>query len=288
QPLDAKSRFVTRDIKFAHFTISNIAPGKFYFGQVISRGAFGEAGFGDGDRLAWIEDCSLSLQADGAFHLVGRDGEKSLDLTLRTSKPPAIHGENGVSQKSDGEGRASHYYSLTRLESSGTLRVGSAEFSVKGLSWFDHEWASNQLGKNQVGWDWFSVQFDDGSELMLFQLRTKDGARDRWSGGSWIAPDGSMIRITNDDFALEPSDVWKSDATGAAYPLHWRVRIASLALNVDVTARMKDQELRLNPIAYWEGAISATGQREGRRIRGSGYLEMTGYAGAITGLQPAE
>jgi predicted secreted hydrolase len=288
QPVEAKSRFVTRDIKFAHFAISDITRSKFYFGQDLSRGAFGEAGFDDGNRLAWIGDCSLAIKPDGSFQLVGRDGEKSLDLNLRSAKSPAIHGEKGVSQKADGEGRASHYYSLTRLETSGTIQIGDASFAVTGLSWFDHEWATNQLAKNQVGWDWFSLQFDDGSELMLFQLRAKDGARDHWSGGSWIAADGRVTRIANEDFTLEPSEAWKSDATGGAYPLRWRIRIASQSLDIDVTARMKDQELRLNPIAYWEGAVMAEGKRKGSAIRGSGYLEMTGYSGAITGLQPAE
>jgi predicted secreted hydrolase len=194
-----------------------------------------------------------------------------------------------VSQKSEGKGRASHYYSLTRLETSGTLSVGGETFAVEGLSWFDHEWATNQLGADQAGWDWFSLQFDDGSELMLFQLRTKAGAHDRWSGGSWIAADGTVTRIASDGFTLEPSAVWKSAATDGAYPLRWRVSVPGLALVVDVEARMKDQELRLQPIAYWEGAVKATGQRAGREVRALGYLEMTGYAGAITGLQaPAE
>lgn len=288
EPVNAKSRFVTRDIKFAHFTLSDLSRGKFRFGQMLSRGAFGEAGFDDGRRIAWIDDCSLTLQPDGRFRIVGRDAEKSLDLVLRAEKPPVVHGENGVSRKADGEGRASHYYSLTRLGTAGTVGVGGEEFSVEGLSWFDHEWATNQLGADQTGWDWFSLQFDDGSELMLFQLRRTDGSRDRWSGGSWIAPDGRVTRIANDDFSLEPSSVWKSDATGGAYPLRWRIRIAAMGLDVTVEARMNDQELRLRPIAYWEGSVKATGRREGRAVSGTGYLEMTGYAGAVAGLQPAE
>jgi predicted secreted hydrolase len=283
-----RSRFVTNDLKFAHFAISDLTRGQFFFGQILSRGAFGEAGFGDGNRLAWIEGCSLELRSDGAFHLVGRDRGKALDLTLRSAKPPAIHGENGVSQKADGAGRASHYYSLTRLESRGTLTLDGETNPVTGLSWFDHEWASNQLGADQVGWDWFSLQFDDGTELMLFQLRTKNGGRDHWSGGSWIAKDGAVARIANDDFTLEPAAAWKSPATGASYPERWHIRIPKLALDVTVTARMRDQELRLNPMAYWEGAVRADGTRDGRTIAGRGYLEMTGYAGAVVGLQSAE
>lgn len=288
QKLEATSRFVTRNLEFAHFTISDLARGKFLFSQVLSRGAFGEAGFESGARLAWIGGCSLELERDGAFHLVGSDAGKSLDLVLRSTKPPAIHGENGVSQKADGEGRASHYYSLTRLETSGAVKVGGESFAVGGLSWFDHEWASNQLAKNQIGWDWFSLQFEDGSELMLFQLRTREGGRDHWSGGSWIAADGSVTRISNDDFTLDSSASWKSEATGASYPMQWRIRIPKLAIDLEVAARMKDQELRLSPIAYWEGVVKACGTRNGRKLGGAGYLEMTGYAGAIAGLQAGD
>lgn len=277
------SRFITPDLAFAHFAISDLTRGRFFFGQILSRGAFGEAGFNDGDRLAWIEECSLRLAPDGSFRLIGRDADRRLDLTLRSAKPPVFHGADGVSQKADGPGRASHYYSLTRLEAAGTLTLGGETFAVRGLSWFDHEWATNQLAAHQVGWDWFSLQFTDGAELMLFQLRTKDGGRDRWSGGTWIAPDGAVTRVENDDFTLEPVATWKSRATGGVYPIRWRVRIPKLGVDLEVRARLDDQELRLNPIAYWEGAIAARGTHEG-----TGYLEMTGYAGKIVGLQAGE
>lgn len=287
EPPRAKSRFVTRDLKFAHFAISDLAREKFFFGQTLRRGAFGEAGFGDGDRLAWVDQSSVTWR-DGAFHLVGRDGEKALELTLRPEKPPAIHGEGGVSAKGDGAGRASHYYSFTRLRAEGAVTVEGRRTEVAGSSWFDHEWATNQLSANQVGWDWFSLQFDHGEELMLFQLRTKDGGRDRWSGGSWIARDGAVTRIANEDFSLEPLATWKSDATKGAYPVRWRVRIPARGLDIEVAARMRDQELRLDPIAYWEGAVAAKGTLRGKPIAGSGYLEMTGYAGAVVGLQAGE
>lgn len=274
------SRFITGDLSFAHFAISDLQREKFFFGQVLSRGAFGEAGFNDGARLAWIEDSSLTLRPDGSFHLVGRDAEKSLDLTLRSAKPPVFHGADGVSQKADGPGRASHYYSLTRLEATGTITLDGAEFAVTGLSWFDQEWATNQLAAHQVGWDWFSLQFTDGTELMLFQLRTKDGGRDKWSGGTWVAADGTTTRVGNDEFTLEPLEMWKSPGSGGEYPVRWRVRIPKHGVDLEVKARMKDQELRLDPISYWEGSIAATGTHTG-----TGYLEMTGYAGRIVGLQ---
>ncbi len=312
------SRFVTRDVKFAHFTVSDFDAGKFHFFQKLSRGAYGEAGFGqrttlepqsaqrtqseEGEgknshssdsvpsvssvvKLSWIDDWSCELTGNHAFRIRASKDDIALDLQLASTKPPILHGTNGLSQKAAGEGRASHYYSLTRLASEGILRIGSEEFDVNGLSWFDHEWATNQLAENQIGWDWFSLQFDDGSELMLFQLRTKDGTRDPFSSGTFIDPKGKTTPITDTDFSLEPSEPWKSPESGGSYPTAWRIAIPRLGLELDILAALKDQELRLKPIVYWEGAIRATGTASGRPIEGSGYLEMTGYAGPIAGMQ---
>jgi predicted secreted hydrolase len=168
------------------------------------------------------------------------------------------------------------------------LGVDGESLEVKGASWFDHEWASNQLAANQIGWDWFSLQFDDGSELMLFQLRTKDGGRDRWSGGSFIAADGRVSRIADTGFKLAPSQPWRSPATGASYPENWVLSVPALGLELRVAARMNDQELRFSPNAYWEGAVRADGTRNGRPMHGLGYLEMTGYAGRVIGLQAGD
>ena len=209
----------------------------------------------------------------------------ALDLRLTTRKPPVIHGTDGVSQKAAGEGHASHYYSLTRLETAGEVRVGEEKFRVGGQSWFDHEWASNQLAPEQVGWDWLSVQFDDGTELMLYRMRLADGATDPTSSATYVSADGAPFHLANAGFHMKALDSWKSAGSGATYPIGWQVEIASLALRFDVRAVMKDQELALQPLAYWEGAVEISGTREGRPIKGRGYLELTGYAGPLRELQ---
>ena len=286
---DSASRFVVRDIQFAHFALTSVADEKFRFYQEITRGAYGEAGFGDGPRLAWIGDWTCELVGRHAFRLRASGKEAAIDLLLESEKPPVFHGSDGISQKSEGKGRASHYYSLTRLKTSGTIRVGenSTPLSVEGLSWFDHEWATNQLDAHQTGWDWFSLQFDDGSELMLFQIRTKDGGRDPYSGGTFIAADGSTVTVKNPDFDLRPVGYWKSAATGARYPTRWEIQIPSIDLALKVHAAVSNQELVLAPISYWEGTIRASGTRAGKRVSGSGYLEMTGYGSPIVGMQAA-
>lgn len=277
------SRFVTRDVKFAHFTVTDLAQKKFHFFQKLSRGAYGEAGFDDPPRLAWIDGWTCELTGENTFSLRAAKDTVSIDLRLRAEKSPVIHGKDGISRKAEGGGRASHYYSLTRLATEGSIRIGGKEFSVTGQSWFDHEWATNQLAENQAGWDWFSLQFDDGSELMLFQLRDKDGARDPFSSGTFIDAAGKTISIS--DFTLQPGNTWTSPVTKGRYPIAWKITVPSLALNLDLRATLKDQELRLQPVNYWEGAIRAEGTRANKPITARGYLEMTGYTGPIAGMQ---
>jgi predicted secreted hydrolase len=279
------SNFLQRDMKFAHFAVSAIGAKKFHHFQKISRGAFGTAGFEDGERLAWIDNWRCARIGPHDFRLRAEDGEVSIDLTLRSQREPVIHGRNGVSQKSEGAGRASHYYSLTRLKTTGTIQIGKSTHTVSGLTWFDHEWATNQLASHQTGWDWFSLQFDNGAELMIFQIRTKDGARDQFSSGTWISSDGSTRKIDLADFTLEPVEWWTSPKTKGRYPVAWKISIPSLKLSLTSRARFSEQELAAEPFSYWEGAIAAEGQLANSPIQGKGYLEMTGYAGGIVGMQ---
>ena len=279
------SRFVVHDLKFAHFALSDLSGRRFVFQQKLSRGTYQEAGFSQGTRLAWIEDWSCEMSSGGVFHLRGNTSDDAIDLSLTSLKAPAIHGQDGISQKASGEGRASHYYSLTRLQTAGRVKLGNDEFSVTGTSWFDHEWATNQLSKDQVGWDWFSLQFEDGSEAMLFQLCLKEGGRDIHSGGTFVNAQGQITAIGNDDFSLEPVRWWVSPATKARYPLEWNLTVPKLGIAVRIHAAMDNQELLLSPVSYWEGAIRVDGQLGNAAVRGKGYLEMTGYAGAMVGLQ---
>ena len=281
----ALSRFVIGDLKFAHFTVTDVNRGQFKFYQKASRGAFGEAGFDDGEKLAWIESWTLRLDPDGRFHLAADSRDAAIELHLRPVKPPAIHGEGGISKKAAVEGHASHYYSLTRLATTGRLRVGDESFEVKGESWFDHEWATTQLAPDQVGWDWLSVHFDDGTELMLYQMRLENGTADPSSSGTLIAADGATTHIARGEFRMTPTDFWKSDQTAARYPIGWRIEIPARQIMINVRPALENQELALLPLAYWEGAVDVSGTREGKPLKGRGYLELTGYAAPLRELQ---
>ncbi len=192
-------------------------------------------------------------------------------LDLAPLKPYVIHGENGVSQKAEGEGRASHYVSFPRLRVSGTLTLAGPAIPVTGQAWMDHEWFTEQLAPSQTGWDWFSIQLDNNTELMLFELRHADGSIDPYPPAPSSTLPGKPRHLHQSDFTLQPL------AKSGKYPVEWRIRVPEL--NIDLTCRpiLRDQELKSKSgPSYWEGAVDYSGTQ-----KGSGYLEMTGYDGQV-------
>lgn len=282
----AASRWVVDDLPLGHFTLTDVSARRFYYAQNLERGAFGTAGFSSGanePRLAWIGDSFLRLEPDGTFRLQSLADGTSLALTLKSARAPVFHGQNGVSQKSAGIGHASHYYSLTRLESAGTVTLGGETVPVTGLSWLDREWATNQLAPDQTGWDWFSLHLGDGRDLMLYQLRRGDGSRDPFSSGTLVGVDGVSVALKAADFTVlpVPGKTWTSDRTGGEYPVLWRLHVPGHGIELEVAPVFPEQELALKPVTYWEGAVTATGPN----LTAQGYLEMTGYAGALRALR---
>ncbi|MBA3544002.1 MAG: carotenoid 1,2-hydratase [Chthoniobacterales bacterium] len=278
------SRFIVDDLKFAHFTVTDVTGKRFLFYDDASRGSFAEAGFDEGERIAWIQPWSLQMRNDGSFDLVAAAAEAEIQLHLVPQKKPVIHGDSGISRKAEGAGHASHYYSITRLTTSGSVRVEELKFSVRGESWFDHEWATNQLAPGQAGWNWVSAQFDDGRELMLYQMRLTTGAIDPISSGTLVRADGTARALSSADFEMTPEVYWRSGATKADYPIGWRVRVPREKLEFRIQPVLQDQELVLGPLIYWEGAFDLTGTSAGKPLHGRGYLELTGYAGPLQEL----
>jgi predicted secreted hydrolase len=159
------------------------------------------------------------------------------------------------------------------------VRIGGESFRVTGDAWMDREWSTSSLGRDQIGWDWFALQLSDGSDLMLYRLRRKDGGADPFSSGMAVAPDGGSRRLALADFALEGAGSWRSPRSGAVYPARWRVRVPSEGLDLEVRPLLADQELDV-AFRYWEGAVEISGTRRGRPLRGRGYVELTGYTEA--------
>jgi predicted secreted hydrolase len=275
------SRFVMHDVKFAHFAVTDISAGKFYFDSRVSRGAYGEAGFADGKRLAWIDDWELDFSNN--FHLKAATKDYAIELELTPEKAAVLQGEDGLSQKADGAGRASYYYSIPRLKTAGTIKIGAENYRVEGNSWFDREWATNQLAPEQSGWNWFAIQLSDGSDLMLYQMRLRQGGIDPHSSGKWITTDGVTTDLAADQFRLNPERYWRSPRSKANYPVSWKLTIPKLNLDLEIAPAVDDQELNL-AVVYWEGSIRLKGRRAGEPVDGVGYMELTGYQGEAPGL----
>ena len=278
------SRFIVDDLKFAHFTVTDATGKAFLFHEKASRGSFGDAGFDDGERLAWIDGWTLRMASDGSFDLQAEAADAEIQLHLIPQKQPVVHGNGGISRKAAGDGHASHYYSITRLETSGSVRVRQQKFAIAGESWFDHEWATNQLAPGQAGWNWVSTQFEDKTELMLYQMRLTNGAIDPISSGTFVRADGTSVALTSADFQMTPESFWKSPVTKASYPIGWRVVFPKEQLEFRIEPVLADQELVFSPLVYWEGAFDLHGARAGKPVRGRGYLELTGYASPLQEL----
>jgi predicted secreted hydrolase len=249
-----------------------------------ARGVFGEAGSGDGDRLVWVGDWNLRQPASGTYALSAANQEMAIQLNLSSQKGPVFHGENGISAKSPDAGNASHYFSHTRLLSTGTLRLGSKVFEVEGNSWFDREWSTSVLSQGVSGWDWFSIQLESDAELMLFQLRRPDGSS-AFTSATLVEPDGTTRSLPDGAVRFSAGQTWKNPRTGVSYPIQWRAEIPSLAVSLQISAAIPNQELQLATVSYWEGATVVEGTSEGKPVRGRGYLEMTGYSSALTVLR---
>jgi predicted secreted hydrolase len=172
---------------------------------------------------------------------------------------------------------------MTRLRTRGTLTFEGQRLPVAGLSWMDHEFGSDELQASQAGWDWFSIQLDDKREFMLYLLRQKDGSVTPESSGSLIARDGSVTYLPRSAFTVASTGTWTSPHTGGVYPSGWRLRVPQARIDVTLTPEILDQELAnlAGGVSYWEGAVDATDAASGRPV-GVGYVELTGYAGAVS------
>ncbi|MBJ6800306.1 lipocalin-like domain-containing protein [Geomonas propionica] len=273
------SAWGTNEVYMAHFAVTDVAGEKYRFAERFSRAALGLAGAGGTPLAVRLEDWSAQQTSPRPWgvRLSAAEPDFALDFNLASIKPEILNGAGGLSRKGATPGNASYYYSIPRMATTGTLRIGKERFTVKGLSWLDREWSTSALEPDQVGWDWFALQLDDGRDLMFYQLRRRDGSSDPFSGGTLIAADGRARAVTRDEVQLEVVSWWESPVSGARYPSTWRLRIPSQGIALEVVPRLADQEL-LTAFRYWEGAVEVRGL-DGSPS-GSGYLEMTGYLGA--------
>ncbi|MBF9029378.1 iron ABC transporter permease [Rhodobacterales bacterium HKCCE3408] len=238
----------------------------------FARGGIGQAGVTAQPFEAWIDDWRMAGQgtdtgdALDALTLTSRGPDFAYDLDLEATGPLVFHGQNGYSVKSEA-GQASNYYSQPFYEVSGTLMLPGGEVAVTGQGWLDREWSSQPLTDSQTGWDWISLQFDDGARLMGYRLRDASGPA--YTVGTWIEADGTTQALSPGDLIMTP--LTETEVAGRSLPTEWQVDLAGRDLSLRVGA-INPQSWQDVGFAYWEGPVTVSGTRQG-----VGYLEMTGY-----------
>ena len=279
--LPTDSRWYNHSLYFAHFAVSDIAGEQFYAFERYSRPGPGLAGAQGDPYRVWLEDWNITERAPGVYHLQAEQAEITIDLTLTDEMGVVLHGENGYSRKGQSVTNASYYYSQPRLRADGFVQVQGVLYPVSGLAWKDHEFSTSVLDKNQIGWDWFSLQFENGPALMLFQLRQRDEETSASSSGTFVTAQGIAQPVQKTDFDIAVLDKWQSPHTKGVYPAAWEIRLDEPNCLLEVHPWMADQEINFPTVTYWEGAVHFEGTCNGAPARGNGYVELTGYAGKL-------
>jgi predicted secreted hydrolase len=267
------SAFAPKQLLVAHCAISDPKRGRLWQDQRIRRAGLGLAEAKEGDTDVWIDDWSLR-RASGVYAArIDADGF-ALELQLEPTQPVLVNGAGGVSRKGPSPEAASYYYSLPHLRVSGSIRRDGHADEVSGEAWFDHEWSSEYLDAEAVGWDWIGIDLNDGAALMAFRIRGLHGTT-RWSGGTLRNADGKVSILQPADVNFQPIRDWVSPRTGIEYPVVWHVRAGTEQFDLRPLLDDQENDTRLSTGAiYWEGAVSAF--TDGRLL-GRGYLELTGY-----------
>jgi len=281
-PPEEPSRWTSNQIYMAHFTISDIEEDQFYANERLSRGVLGLAGAQSAPYRVWLSDWSVEKISDDLVSLSASTGDVAVRLNLEQRNPPILHGIDGLSQKGPEPGNASYYYSITGQGANGEIDIGATTYRVKGTVWKDHEYGTSALVPDAVGWDWYSLQLDDGSALMFFEIRREDGSLEPLSSGTYIDPQGVSTPLEFGDWQVDVLDQWTSLTSGATYPAAWTISVPDIDLVLTGRPLMAGQELNLST-TYWEGAVSFEGTVGDRPAAAKGYIEMTGYAEPLTG-----
>jgi len=292
KPRATQSRWRGNELYPAHFALTDEAGKTFYHIDRFAREAIGMGSSATGRLDVRADDWTLVGAPEGGndrermtMHArqATQAGSNAIDFVQTPEKAPAIHGHGGVSRKAACRSCASHYYSYTRLHTTGTLTFRGQRLPIDGLSWMDHEYGSDELQRDQAGWDWFAIQLDDKRELMLYVLRQKDGSVTPQSSGSLVERDGTVRYLPRSAFAIQTTATWTSPHTGGRYPSAWHVRVMPAGVDLTIVPTVADQELAgtSTGVSYWEGAVGIR-DAAGLKPLGVGYVEMTGYAGAIS------
>ena len=285
---DPTNLWSVRDLFPGHFALTDVSGGRFAYAERLSRGGPGLAGAARNQMDVWLLNWSARMK-DNTIRIEAKDRAMEISLELTPRKPMVFHGQNGLSKKGPKEGQASYYFSYTDLATTGWIKTPTlpSPLLVKGRSWLDHEFGSNPLASNQVGWDWFSLHLSNGQDLMIYFLRCSDGSVEPSSSGTLVSSDGRATNLKFSDVTVEVLDHWKSPKSGGMYPSRWNIEIPAAQVKLSIAPLLAGQELvseRLTGMVYWEGAVGGKGRSRGQDVACEGYVEMTGYAGSLAGF----
>jgi len=264
-------------IYLAHFAISDITRGEFHYDQ---RRITSSTPVLSGARGIDVHVGDWSVQGlNGQDQLVAAMKDYAINLQLVGRKPPTLHNGNGLITY--GLAGYSYYYSRTRMAVTGTIVDHGQQLSIEGQAWMDHQWG-NFLTLGDSGWDWYSIQLNDNTEMMVYLIRDATG-RTLSTYVGYIDADGLDHLLSGNALHVTVLDKWASPITGITYPSGWRLTIDDphLPMSLTIVPQLKDQELvTLNSTGntYWEGAVTLEGQYAGKPVDGLGYVELTGYA----------
>ena len=275
EPATGASHWRTRQMFVAHFALTEIGRQQFHSEERYARDALSLSGAQADPPRVWLDDWSLEL-AGASWQLQAQQPGYALELAMTPALAPVLNGDAGLSQKSANPADASYYYSIPRLSAEGRLVRNGEPLAVHGTAWLDREWGSGGLAADEAGWDWFALQFADGSELMFYALRRRDGTREPHSAGTWVSPQGQARALASADVRISVLKIWQSPR-GGRYPARWRLEVPSLGLALALSPAVANQELNGRP-RYWEGAVEVAGARGTQPIAGQGYVELVGYA----------
>ncbi|MFZ5571346.1 MAG: lipocalin-like domain-containing protein [Thermodesulfobacteriota bacterium] len=280
--VNASSNWRFAQIYFGHAAISDISRNRFFHDDLMTRGALKLAGVDarKEEIHVYLKNWSATIKTD-EHRLKCRSDDFALDIHLKALKPLVAHGNDGYSRKGRSPERASCYYSYTRLKADGFITIDDVSYAISGNAWMDHEYSSAPLDPVAIGWDWFSLQFDDQTELMLFFVREMDGGFSPASGGTFIDARGQKISLALKQVHVQVDKKWKSPSTQAVYPSQWQIEIPDLELRLQIRSNLDDQELTTHQstgVTYWEGSVRVIAERQQKPLTGHGYVELTGYA----------
>jgi predicted secreted hydrolase len=277
------SKWALKNVFLAHFAITDESEKTFSFAEKTTRPG-GKAAGADAKRFKVWNGPWFAEEKDGVIVLSAVAEDRSIMLRLKPSRAPVIHGPGGVSRKGPGKTQTSHYYSMPRMETTGTLTINKRLETVKGLSWMDHEFGSNQLTEDQVGWDWFGIHLDNGMDLMLYRMRRSDGTVEPVSSGTLVHADGRSVHLPIEAFSYSIRDTWTSSKTRTVYPSRWVIAVPEHGIEITISPTVADQELvtsQSTRVTYWEGSVAVKGHVGDTEVSGHGYVELTGYAESL-------